>query len=536
MSRFCSIVLHAHIPWVRDANVDRTLEEDWLFGAVVECYVPLLEMLHDLRDDEVKFSLTFNISPPLLTMLRDRTMTRRTLAYFDRTIKLCEDEIDRGDSTGFGSLARSYLDRLQHMRQVYLDKFNCDLVGAFASLHASGHVELLASAATHGVLPILMKVPESVTSQVRLGIAEFEKTFGYRPKGFWLPECAFAPALSKILKEEGVEYTVVEQHGVTHLNNGVKIFPHQPVKTTDDLRVFSRDIESSRQVWDSQHGYPSDARYRDYFRDVGIEAPIELLDEYLEGSDVRRFTGLKFFRRTGDSADKKELYDLKLAHQAMEEHSVHFVNSRGAQLASLVSGGVNDPIVVCAFDATLFGHWWFEGIEFLNRVYRRAQDRTDFSFVTLEQYDKAAPDLRQGMPISSSWGEGGYFETWLSDSNTWLNHELSERGNKLTRMVQTHQESREGMSEDRQQHRERCLAQLTRDLVMAQASDWSFLLNNEGSAGFAKDSLSDYIDSFDQVWEICTTFGDISPLDDLEHRYPIFADLAWDTFQPNVVV
>ena len=536
MSRYCSLILHAHVPWVRNPEEERCLEEDWLFGAVAESYVPMLEMLHDLRDDEVPWKLTVNMSPPLLYMLRDRLLTRRALAYFDRTIELCEDELERGEATGFGELAKFYLDRFTHLRKVFVDRFNCDLVAALADLQKSGHLELTATAATHGVLPLLMKVPESVTSQIRVGIEEFEKTFDYRPPGFWLPECAFAPALSRILADEGVDWTLVEQHGLTHLNNGKKIYPYLPAETVDGLRVFCRDNDSSQRVWNAEQGYPADPRYRDFFRDIGLEAPIDLLNNYLGGSDLRRFTGLKFFRKTGDSMEEKEIYDLALANQAVEEDSIHFVNSRGAQLAAIEADGVEQPVVVCAFDASLFGHWWFEGIDFLDRVFRKGAERSDFEFATPSLYNAAATDLPQAMPLSSSWGEGGFFETWMNDHNNWIHGDLFERGSKLSRMVQSLQENRDGMSDERIAHRERCLRQLTRDLMMAQASDWGFLLNNEASSDFAANRIRGYLDSFDQVWDICTSFGELEPLEELEKRYPIFADIGWDLFAPNVVV
>ncbi len=536
MSRYCSLVLHAHVPWVRNPEVERCLEEDWYFGALAECYVPLLEMLYQLKEDEVPFRLTINLSPPLLYLLRDRMMTRRALAYFDRTIKLCEDECGRGEATGFGELANFYLHRFQGLRAAFVDKFNCDLVGAFTNLHESGHVELTASAATHGVLPLLMKVPESVTSQIRVGLSEFEKAFGFKANGFWLPECAFAPALSRILVKQGIKWTLVEQHGLSHVNNGKKIFPHRPAQTVDGLMVFSRDNDASQTVWNAESGYPADPRYRDYFRDLGIEAPLDLLSEYLGGSDARRFTGLKFFRRTGGALDKKEIYNPLLAHQALEENSVHFVNSRGAQLASLEAQGIADPIVVCAFDASLFGHWWFEGVEFLNRVFRKSMDRKDFKFITPGEYQVGAIPLPVAMPVSSSWGEGGFFETWMSENNNWINADLFDRASKLCRMVQTHRESRDGMSIERKEHRDRCLRQLSRDLLMAQASDWGFLLNNEASFAYAEEKVKDYLEAFDTVWKVCTSFGDLAPLEEIEKRYPIFSDIAWDLFQPNVSV
>ncbi len=536
MSRYCSIVLHAHVPWVRNPGPEKCLEEDWLFGAIVECYVPLLEMLYRLREDEVPWKLTVNLSPPLLFMLRDRMLTRKALDYFDRTIKLAQDEARRDGDSEFGEIAASYEERFSRLRQLYVDTFNCDLVSAFADLHESGHIELTGSAATHGILPLLMKVPESVTTQIRMGLAEFEKTFGFRPRGFWLPECAFAPALSEILSEEGIEWTLVDTHGLTTSEGGEGVFPHLPAVTGHGLKVFCRNRDANRQVWNAQTGYPADPRYRDFFRDIGFEAPTDVLAEYLGGSEVRRFTGLKFYRRTGDDVEEKEIYDPNLANQAVEENAIHFVNSLGAQLASLESGGIERPVVVGAFDAALFGHWWFEGIEFLNRVFRKAAERHDFSLTNPGEYLDEAPELPRAMPTSSSWGEGGFFEPWMNEQNSWIYADLYDRGLRLQRMVQMQMENREDMPEAKARHRERCLRQLTRDLLMAQGSDWSSLMNAESSRTFAEEKLRDYLDAFDRAWEICTSFGDPAPLEELEKRYPIFSDIEWDHFKPGIVV
>jgi len=256
MSRNCSIVLHAHVPWVRHPEVSHCLEEDWLHSAVVETHLPLLEMLFRLREEGVPFKLTLNISPTLLAMLRDRLLKRRTLAYIDRTLRLCRDEVERGDITGFRELAEMYEDRLHRFRALFVDEWQGELIKAYADLRDSGHLELTASAATHGLLPLLMRVPEAVQAQVRAGIRQYVQCFGRMPKGFWLPECAYAPALSQVLKQEGLDWTIVEEHALTTAPQASDDFPFVPGVTPDVLMVFGRDQASSSEVWNADEGFP----------------------------------------------------------------------------------------------------------------------------------------------------------------------------------------------------------------------------------------------------------------------------------------
>ena len=242
------------------------------------------------------------------------------------------------------------------------------------------------------------------------------------PRGFWLPECAYAPALSQVLKQEGIDWTIVEEHGLTTAPQADEEFPFNPGMTSDGLMIFGRDQASSSEIWNADEGFPGDERYRDFMRDIGLEAPIEYLREYLGESGQRQFTGLKYFRSSRDGNDS-EIYDPELASRALEEHSVRFISSRGAQLAGLEGEGVENPIVVCAFDADLFGHWWYEGTGFLEKVFRKAAKRADFAFTTpgaylAENQERTLPAIS---PVSSSWGEGGYFETWTSSEKKNVN-------------------------------------------------------------------------------------------------------------------
>mgnify|MGYP003634762397 CR=1 FL=1 len=532
MSRNCSIVLNAHVPWVRHPEVAHCLEEDWLHSAVLETHLPLLEMLFRLREEKVPWKLTLNISPTFLAMLRDRTLKRRTLAYLDRTLRLCRDEVERGDITGFGKMAEAYEDRFYKFRALFIDEWQGDLVRAYTDLRDSGHLELTASAATHGLLPLLMRVPESVQAQVRAGIRQYVQCFGRMPRGFWLPECAYAPSLSGLLKNEGIDWTLVEEHALSDAPQADEHFPFVPGITDEGLVVFGRAQGSSSEIWSADEGYPGDDRYRDFMRDVGLDAPIEYLRDYLGDSEQRQFTGLKYFRSSRNES-KSEPYDEELASRALEEHSLHFVSSRGAQLAALEASGIENPMIVCAFDADLFGHWWFEGTEFLERVFRKTAERNDFSFSSPAEYLSTNKESKWPVvsPASSSWGEGGYFETWTSEDNNWIHNEIQKRAEQLTRFVRLFEENREDYTDEAVAHRQRCIQLMTRELLLAQSSDWGFLMNNEPSREYAKNRTDGHFKSFDRIWEVSARTTDDGLFEEIEPLNPIFSDLPWNLFE-----
>ncbi len=533
MSRNCALILHAHVPWVRHPEVNQSLEEDWFHSAVLETYLPLLDVLFRLRDEDVPWKLTLNLSPTLLTMLEDRLMKRRTLAYIDRTIRLCTEEVERGDETGFKHQAETYLEKLHHLRGLYFGQWKGDIIKALRDLRDSGHLEITASAATHGVLPLLMRTPEAVQAQVRTGIRQYVQSFGRMPRGFCLPECAYAPALSHLLKQEGLEWTMVEEHGLTHSPRADESFPFQPGKTSDGLIIFGRDQSSSSQIWSADEGYPGDECYRDFMRDVGLEAPIENLKDYLGESGQRQFTGLKYFRASSNGSESLP-YDFKLASASVEEHAVHFTSSRGAQLAALEASGIENPIAVCAFDADLFGHWWYEGIEFLEQIFRKTAERGDFQFTTPGSFlaETGQKEMPVASPISSSWGEGGYFETWTTPENNWVYPELQLRTEQIRLMVKMMEENGDALPKKTSDHRKRCLSQMTRELLLAQTSDWAFLMRNEASRPYAEQRTRQHIANFDEVRTIGTRSDESERLAELESMTPIFPDLPWNMFEP----
>ena len=354
-----ALVLHAHLPFVRHPEHEEFLEEDWLFEAITETYIPLIGMMERLSADRVPFRLAMSITPPLCAMLRDELLQARYLRHLARTIDLAEREIERNRGQAeIQELARFYLDLLTETRRRFRDEWQCDLLSAFRKLREAGVLEVIASAATHAVLPLLANSPEAQRAQVLIGCDAFRETFDAEPAGFWLPECAYSPGLEKILQEANLRWFVLDSHGLRFAKPRPRNSVYTPCFTSAGPAAFARDPESSRQVWSAKSGYPGDPAYRDFYRDVGFDLPPGQLFPGT-ATQTPRFTGLKYHRITGGD-EPKGFYDRAWAEAAAKAHADHFFESRRRQLGELRALMLN-AVIVMPFDAELFGHEWSEG-------------------------------------------------------------------------------------------------------------------------------------------------------------------------------
>ncbi|TAL54988.1 MAG: DUF1957 domain-containing protein, partial [Methylovulum sp.] len=187
---FLSIILHAHLPYVRHPEHDSFFEENWLFEAITECYIPLIGVLDRLQRDKVNYRLTLSLSPTLITMLRDELLQYRYLKHLHKLLELAEKEILRTrNQPEYQQLARLYRRFFLHTLNTYHDQYSCDLLSAFKKHRETGKLELITCAATHGFLPLLSVSETAVRNQVNVGIETFKAYFDFAPAGFWLPEC-----------------------------------------------------------------------------------------------------------------------------------------------------------------------------------------------------------------------------------------------------------------------------------------------------------------------------------------------------------
>jgi 1,4-alpha-glucan branching enzyme len=368
-----------------------------------------------------------------------------------------------------------------------------------------------------------MLTKEAQTAQVKIGVELFNDVFGFRPAGIWLPECAYSPGIEKILGEEGIKYFVVSSHGMLNASPQVSSAVYAPVNVGNNVAAFGRDLETSHQVWSRTEGYPGDYAYREFYRDIGYDLDYDYIASYLVAG-IRGDTGLKYYRITGKD-DRKEPYDYHQARAKAREHAENFVFNRNIQVMHWKKQIKQKPIVVAPYDAELFGHWWFEGPDWLEEVCRlTAKSDNPTRLTTFSAYLREFPPQQEVRMTYSTWGDGGFNRVWLNESNDWIYPHLHRAEKAMVTMADNYCQP--------SQLQIKALNQAVRELLLAQSSDWPFIINGNTTVDYAKRRFHEHLDNF---FNICHQFQnnllDDHFLTELENVHPIFPKVDYRVYQ-----
>ena len=204
---YFSLILHAHLPFVRHPEYPEFLEEDWLYEAITETYIPLLEMMDGLDRDGVDWRLTMSVTPTLAAMLSDPLLQYRYVRHLDNLIALAGKEVERTRwEPEFHHLAHMYHNRFLRAREVFVNQYQNNVLRGFRRFFEAGKVELITCAATHGFLPLMLQNDNARRAQIEIGCREFERHFGRRPQGIWLPECGYHEGVDRLLRDAGIRW------------------------------------------------------------------------------------------------------------------------------------------------------------------------------------------------------------------------------------------------------------------------------------------------------------------------------------------
>jgi 1,4-alpha-glucan branching enzyme len=517
MQGYISLVLHAHLPFVRHPEHEKFLEENWLFEAITETYLPLLEVLEGWERDGMETTLTICLSPTLCAMLRDPLLQERYVRHLGALIELADKEVHRTCwDRPYHGLAVGYHERFERGCARY-EACDRDLVGAFGKLQDAGRIEIITTAATHALLPLMAGHLSSVRAQILTARDHYRECFGRDPRGIWLPECAYVDGVERILQEANIRWFITDTHGVLHARPRPRFGVFAPVFTENGIAAFGRDLDSAKQVWSKHEGYPGDARYRDFYRDIGFDLDFDYVRPYLP-SDVRTFTGIKYHAITGGTGEKL-VYDRGAALDIAAHHAQHFLEARMAQISRLAQIMDRPPLIVAPYDAELFGHWWYEGPEFLDYFVRKAYyDQKVFKLTTPHEYLKEHPTQQVAQPSASSWGEEGYWKVWLNERNEWILPHLDVAQRRMAELVRKFPQPN-GLTG-------RALKQAARELLLAQSSDWPFILRTGTSPDYARRRVKDHLLRFISLHEQLTqTRVDEAWLTQIESRDNLFANV-----------
>ncbi|MBF0254636.1 MAG: DUF1957 domain-containing protein [Candidatus Omnitrophica bacterium] len=521
-----ALVLHAHLPFVRHPEEEYFLEENWFYEAITETYLPLLNMMKRLLKDGVDFRLTMSLTPTLITMFNDTLLRQRYLRHLDRLVELSEKEIERtGFMKDYHGLALMYQRLFKQARRDFVHTYGSDLVAAFGKMQDRGVLEIIASSATHGYSPNLSANPSSVRAQIQIGVEVYRRNFGRDPRGYWLPEWGYYPGVDELLKEAGIKYFFMDSHGLLHADPTPRYGVYAPVFCPSGVAAFGRDWESSKQVWSSTEGYPGNPVYREYYRDIGFELEYDYVKPYIHPIGFRINTGIKYWRITGPT-ENKEPYNHDRSRQMADEHAEDFIRHRLEQIDRLEVSMGRAPLVTAPYDAELFGHWWFEGPEWIEAMARRIDGHYPAPRMTTpSEYLSAQRTHQAVLPSASSWGQKGYGEVWMDRSNDWVLRHVHAAGERM-RELAARNAAILNKPADRTGLRVRALHQAARELLLAEASDWPFIIKTGTMVEYAERRLSTHLGRFNKLYEdICAGAVDPEWLDEVEKRDCLFREL-----------
>ena len=511
-----TFVLHTHMPYARKAG-RWPHGEEWIHEAMAETYIPLLTALHRLQKEQVFFKLTINLTPILLEQLADKDVQTNFIAYIDGRILAAEQDEVRflaEEKPHFAKLASGYRDMYRSVRSSFVVDYGQNLVGAFGALQEAGLIEIITCAATHGYLPLL-DCDESIQLQLKTGIESYKHHFGFSPKAIWLPECAYRPAF---LAEDGRERkgleTFLERNNMSlffsetsmvetalptrsiaddggllgvmrkHIISLISRFGSRQRLTTclpyqvaeSNVTVIGRDRRTSMQVWSAESGYPGDFDYREFHKKDGN-------------------SGLQYWRVTADDAglDEKQTYDRNMAAHKVKLHADHFVQLVEEEITRFNNQEGALGIISANYDTELFGHWWFEGVSWLEAVIRRLAGSEVVALTTASNYiEEYPPETAIELP-AGSWGAGGDNSVWDNEDTRWMWPLIHECEAQMFRAVENQRELSPLETET--------LNQAARELLLLQASDWPFLITTGQAREYAIDRFKQHVDRFERLLE-----------------------------------
>jgi 1,4-alpha-glucan branching enzyme len=492
---YLAIVLHAHLPFVRHPEAPAYMEEEWLYEAITETYAPLLLAFERMAHDDIDWRMTMSFSPSLLSMMTDDLLKERYATKIDTLIELADKEIDRTwrEAREYHNLAQTYRHRFGEIRDCWR-RYDGDLTRGFGALQEAGRLELITCTATHPFFPLLDRNWAAFRAQVHTAATVYERVFGRRSQGMWLGECGYAPGVDELMREEGIRFFFVDTHGLLFADPRPLYGVHAPVYCPSGVAAFGRDVESSKQVWSAQEGYPGDPEYRDFYRDIGFDLPFEYIGPYVHPEGIRTFTGFKYHAVTHRGSGHKRLYDPHRAYLRSAEHAGNFMHNRERQVEHLRANMDRRPIVVAPYDAELFGHWWYEGPMFLELLFRKLQyDQGVVAPITPSGYLAEYPTNQVSTPSLSSWGQNGYGDYWCNGSNGWVYRHLHKMAERMVELAHKFPNAT-GLER-------RALDQAAREVMLAQSSDWAFIMKAGTTVPYATKRTVDHVRRFTRIYD-----------------------------------
>lgn len=524
---YLSFILHAHLPFINHPEYEYFFEESWLFQAITDCYIPLLQSFERLEKENIQYQLTFSISPTLIAMLQNQGLQARYKRHLNSLIHLANDEINfKQNPEEQKSLAQFYKEKLESCLQYYT-KNKHDLLALFVRLHKKKHLELITTAATHAVLPIYQAIPEAILAQLKTGRDLFVKATGIKPKGVWLPECAYCEGLESYIKKAGYEYCILENTSVYFASPNIDKNVYRRIKLPNGVHAVTRDPQSSHQVWSAESGYPGDIDYREYHKDLCDDSESPHVLNYLNYFGHRCPSGFKYWRIQQKNG-QRYFYDPNKAKSKALHHAREFILDKRNQIRN-IHDEHSSFVITAPYDAELFGHWWYEGPEWLEAVLRICNSQADLKTASPSYLPESVNCPITIKPTGATWGKNSSFEHWVNPTNDWIYPKYFFAFRSFQSLLEEYADLGA-----KNPDLDRALKQAARSLLLAQSSDWAFMIRTGSSQEYAFKRVKDNLARYHFLeHSIRTDNIPLRKLQALEIMDDIFPDVDYKIFQKN---
>lgn len=518
-------VLDASLPYIRHPETPGSVEETRLFNAISYTYLPLLRSCTALETEGVPFKLAIAFSPTLCEMLADPLLQSRYVESLDRSIDYGIAELDRlGGDERTRELVKLHLEQLQLNQRDFIEIYDRNILKKFDYFANRGYLEILATTATSCFLPLYTDIPEAINAQIETGLVTYRKHFTAIPSGFWIPAMAWADGMEQILKSYGFQYTVLESHGILFSDTVPDTGVFAPCTCANGFTVFARDALACREVTSRDVGYSVNGTYLNVDRDIGFELAEDKLSGIFDVSLGRRITGFRYWSR-GNSGDNG-FYEPAKAHLQAVADAGRFLTARVEKLdqASKVLEGA--PVsTVCAFPAALFGQDWYEGVTWLESVFRKAaaDGMVTFNLPSTSVPQRSAP-VKAVNPCYSSWTVSGYAEEVLNSANDWMYPYIRKAVKRMIDLAERFPDD-SGL-------KERSLNMAARELLLAQSMEWFLMMNEASSVEYARMRFEESIRAFTVVYEsLGSNFISTEWLTNAEKKHSLFSEINYRVFR-----
>lgn len=484
-------VIPSHLGNIWHGEGDYLAQNELLFSAISETYLPLLNMFSNLEADGVPFKISMSFSPILCHLLSDPVMQAQYLTWIDNVIALGEKQLSNlSKDDACYSVVEQQLSCAKRAKYDFAETYQQDLLSKFAYYAQKGNLELLATAATNCYLPMYSDLPQAIQAQIEVGLISHRHYFNSTPDGFWLPYMGFSAGIDKIIRAYGFYYTILDAHGLLFGTPSAQKGIFSPLRSCDSsLAFFACDSASSASFDDDPNSYAQKAVYRNQNRDLGFELDKQDLSEFLTKEGGRVQTGYKFWSQEGDC-----VYDQEAAFKQAKIDALQFIEMKKQKLSKaseLLDG--EDVSSICCLNAEFFGQEWYESIVWFENVIRGIAENEDLELEHCSKLIKEPSKLQKIRPFVSSASGSGYAEDMIDHANDWMIRYVRKAVERMIDLTERFP-SDSGL-------KERSLNLAAKEVLLAQSGDWATMIKDQIFDEYATNRFTESINAFTTVYE-----------------------------------